>query len=115
MILTQVDGCLPIEGLAADFVLTKQGAGDIVVELKGRDVEHGVNQVIATMTYWCKNGYRSGRLAGLIVARQYPQSTTSVQRAKERFNKLFRGPLHVLTGDRELKFDSVLGPRPCAP
>lgn len=105
---TQVDGCLVVNSVAADYVVSKEGVGDVVVELKGKDVRHGTEQIFATASLWTTSKFRMGGIAGLIVARQYPRVSSQVQRAQQRFSRVFRGPLHVVTSNREYEFTRVL-------
>ena len=86
----------------------KNSTGDVVIELKGKNVEHAVMQVFATAQYWTNNGFVSGKLAGLIVCKRYPRASPSIQRAQDKFSKSFRGPLHIVTKNYEFKFKNVL-------
>ena len=110
----QVDGCVIRDALAADWVLSKDGIGDVIVELKGKNVEHGAKQCLATAQFWSTNGLGQGRIAALIICRQYPHTDTGVQVAQDRFRREYKGPLHVVTGRYEFDFERVLsfkGPR----
>jgi hypothetical protein len=106
-VLTQVDGCVIKNRIAADWIVTKHDIGDVVVELKGKDVEHGVKQVYATAKYWTINELRVGAIAGLIVCNQYPRASTQVQRAKQAFAREFRGPLHVVSRNCEYRIEHL--------
>jgi len=48
----RVDGCVVKNAKAADWVVSKHAVGDIIVELKGRNVEHAVKQINATAALW---------------------------------------------------------------
>lgn len=106
--VTRVDGCLLQQEVAADWAISKEEVGDIVIELKGRDVHHAVKQVHATAVHWHEEKYQTGKIAGLIVACQYPRSSTAVQKAQDAFAKRFKGPLHVVTKNYEFIFEKVL-------
>jgi hypothetical protein len=95
IILTSFDGCVVKNDTAADFVLSKTKIGDLIVELKGRDVEHGATQVMATAEYLTSNKHRNGLIAALIVCRKYPKEDSIVQRRQLAFAKKFKGPLKV--------------------
>lgn len=101
------DDCVMPQQTASDYVVSKYGSGDVIVELKGKNVEHGAKQILATASHWTSNKYRAGKIAGLIVCRQYPSGSTSVQKAKDTFRKLYKAPLHVITRDVPLDFDNV--------
>lgn len=102
----KVDGCLEFDGPRCDYVVEK-GEAAIFVELKGKNVEHGAGQVIATAAHWRQAG-RVARFAGLIVARQYPKASASIQLKQQAFARSFRGPLHVVTSNQEYTFENVL-------
>jgi hypothetical protein len=112
----QVDGCVVKHSLAADWVVSKNGVGDIIVELKGKNVEHAVKQVNATATLWTDEKLRVGKLAALIVSTQYPRANTVMQKAQEAFAKKFKAPPHVVTKNNEYSFQKVLSfGSPCGP
>src|SRR6266511_1259184 len=51
-VITRVDGCVIKDGVRSDWVVTRLAIGDVIVELKGVDVGHGLKQVRATADYW---------------------------------------------------------------
>lgn len=108
IVKTRVDGCVIINQLAADWVISQNSIGDIVVELKGKDVEHAAKQIHATADFWSQNGLRIGKIAALIVCKQYPKASTMIQRAQQAFAKRFGGPLHVVTKAYEFRMEHVL-------
>lgn len=105
--VTKVDGCLCCNQVAADWVITKERVGSVVVELKGRDVPHGVRQVLATAAFW-RHHNPCCPIAGLVISRQRPSYSTSVQRAQTAFARTFQGPLHVVSCNRDFLFEVVL-------
>lgn len=105
----RVDGCVITQALAADWVLSKRDLGEVIIELKGRNVEHGIKQIRATAEFWTTRRLRSGAISGLLVCSQFPRADTSVQRAKQEFSRQFRGPLHVVSHNGEFEFKRVLG------
>ena len=94
---TRFDGCVVVGNLASDFIVTRKDLGDVIIELKGKDVEHATKQVEATAEYWRSNGHSTGVIAALIVATQYPKANTETRKAQERFAKTYKKPLHVVT------------------
>lgn len=106
-IKVQVDGCAIKGRKAADWLVERDGVGQIIVELKGKNVEQGVKQVLETADFWKKNKLRQGKLAGLIVCSQYPQVDTAVQKAKQSFATRHKAQLHVVCGNREYVFENV--------
>jgi hypothetical protein len=106
---TRSDGCWIKEKIAADWILTcSSNERQLIVELKGGDVNHGTKQIIATAEALKSEGKIAARLAGLIVCTQYPKNDTSIQRARLEFARRFKGPIHAVTKSREFDFDRVL-------
>lgn len=114
-IKTRYDGCVVTNELAADYVVSKSGIGCVIVELKGRNVEHAVKQIEATASFWMRERLCCGQLAALIIAKHYPRSSPSVLKAKGIFYKKYKAHLHIVTkNEDEFKFERVLsasGPR----
>lgn len=111
---TRVDGCLLVNEVGADFVVSKVGVGDVIVELKGKDVEHAAEQIIATAEFMGNCEELRGPLAGLVICAQYPRIDTRLQRLATQFAKRFKGPIHVVSKSGEFVFEKVLsfkGPR----
>lgn len=104
----KVDGCVVKNAIAADWIVAQKNNGAIIVELKGKDVDHAAKQVIATATLWRSKNSR-GRLAGLIIATQYPTASPIIQRLQESFRKAFSAKLHVASGRREFRIEALLG------
>jgi len=104
---TRVDGCLKDCSPACDWVATQPEKGDVLIELKGCDVAHALDQLLSTAKFWTQNGYKSGKLSALVVSSQYPRFSTKMQRAGLRFKKEFNAPLHVVSRNLELKFETL--------
>lgn len=105
---TRVDGCLKQQSIAADFVVSKKGVGDVIVELKGTDVNHAMEQIFATARFMFSCTEKRGPIAGLVVCSQYPRIDTKVQRLKLQFAKEFKSPIHVVTRNENYDFEQVL-------
>jgi hypothetical protein len=105
---TRIDGCVMVQTSAADWIVTKIPVGDVIIELKGKDVHHAVSQIHATARFWHKHKLFVGKIAALIVCKQYPRASTAVQRSQSSFAKTYRGPLHVVTKNYEYEFERVL-------
>jgi hypothetical protein len=106
---TRVDGCLKDCSPACDWVATKPNSGDVLVELKGSDVSHALEQLVSTAHYWTTKGYRAGELAALVVCSQYPRISTGIQRARLKFRRHFKAPLHVVSRNREFDIERLFG------
>ena len=105
---TQIDNCLITKGVRADGMLSKPGVGDVIVELKGKDINHAAEQVLKTAEFCTRSKMRCGKLAGLIVGSEFPRTNTVVQKAKEKFARSYGGPLHVVTKNGHFEIDHVL-------
>ena len=105
---TRVDGCLVREQVIADYVVSKPEVGDVIVELKGTDVAHGVRQIIATAEYISSCERARGPLAGVVVCRQYPRFDSSIRREVTAFVKRFKGPVHIFTKSETVAFQRLL-------
>lgn len=103
----QVDGCIITDGRRADWVV-ERGADAVVIELKGRNVEHGADQAVATAEMWIDAEQRVSRICGLIVAAQYPKSASAIQLRQQKFARKFAGPLHVVNRNAEFCFEHLL-------
>ena len=76
----RVDGCLTTgPGLKADYIVAKPGVIDVIVELKGADVYHAIDQIIATLRFWRSYPPFSTKVAGLIVCSKSPMSASDLQ------------------------------------
>lgn len=101
----QVDGCLVKNKLACDWIVSKANCADVVIELKGRDVNHAVEQIKAGLNFWKDHVQRgkNTKLAALIVCNQYPRIDTKIQLAKQQLARDYAAPLHVWT--RNIEYD----------
>lgn len=104
------DGCVIKDALTADYVV-RCPEGDIVVELKGVNVDHGLKQVLATASHFRGAIKEAGPFAAIVVASQFPRISTAVQRAKLDFLKKFGGPLHVVSKSGIFQASKVLSQR----
>lgn len=93
----------------ADWLLSKIDTGDVIVELKGKDVDEATVQILAAAKYLKDTNHpHQGRMAGLILCTGVPRIMTKIQRAKTQFAKLYKGPLHIRSRSGEFTFEYVL-------
>lgn len=107
---TQVDGCLVKGSVACDWFIVRDDCDGVVLELKGSDVAHALDQIEATFDFLRQNDRLTIRSAGLVVCvkcSQHPAFNSKVQRAKERLRKKYSAPLHIIVGNKELEFDHL--------
>ncbi|WP_409313273.1 hypothetical protein [Pseudomonas putida] len=107
-IVRKIDGGIVCNATAADWMISKPEVGDVIIELKGCDVEKAMLQVIATADYATTNLKRQGLIAGLVLCTQHPGATTKIQRALAHFSKKYNGPIHVKNRSGEFKFENIL-------
>jgi hypothetical protein len=81
----RVDGCLIVsDTLKADYVVAKPGAVDVIVELKGKDIHHAKDQIVATLPFWRAYLPFSEKIAGLIICSKSPMSSSDLQVMKAK-------------------------------
>lgn len=95
----KVDGGLIDNQLCADYVVSKDQVGSVVVELKGTDIEHAVDQIDATITIMKTCGsprskdkkiFHSCRLQGLLFARSILGQILAFKRSKRNLSQSIR-------------------------
>lgn len=107
----QIDGCLIRNATACDWLVVMAKNGAVLVELKGKDVEHALIQLEATMKHIVGTNKYPSRIAALVVCSgvpKHPSFDTKLQRSKNRFSTRFKAPLHVVHGNFEYDINAVL-------
>lgn len=108
---TRVDGCVIVNRTACDWWVVHDTSGSVLVELKGSDVEHAIEQIEATFEYLSKNDLLLEKNAAMIVCSKpsrHPSFTSKLQKAKSRLSAKFKAPLHIVTGSHEFDIKRVL-------
>lgn len=111
---TQWDACVICNATAADWVLTCEQEGQVIVELKGADADHACQQILQSAADLKKINQLGAKVGGLVLCTQYPKFDTKVRRAKQEFYKKYKGPLHVVSSRGDFHISKVLsmsGPR----
>jgi hypothetical protein len=81
----QVDGCLIADNtLKADYIVSMPGVVDVIVELKGKDIFHAKDQLVATLPFWKAYPPFSEKIAGLIICSRSPMSSSDLQVMKAK-------------------------------
>lgn len=98
-----IDNCLITMGPRCDWVISVKDRLDILIELKGKDVSHAVDQLAATLAIWQEHHLRDRQIpiSALVVCSRYPRFDTKIQKAKERLARDYKVPLHVSTRNEE--------------
>lgn len=68
----------------ADFIVSKPGVADVIVELKGKDIAHAVEQIVATLSKWKTAPPFSKKIGGLIVFTRCPMRAAETGDMKKR-------------------------------
>lgn len=110
--VTRVDGGLVHNECSADFVVTKPSVGDLIVELKGKEVGRACEQVMATVELLRKCDRSRGPVAGLVVCTRRPATDTKSQRLQNGFLRLYHSRLRICEGNKEYEFESFFAGRP---
>jgi hypothetical protein len=80
-----VDRWIPSnDTVKADYILAKPDVVDVIIELKGKDIQHAAEQVVATVTLWKAARTSSSRVGGLIVFTRCPMSAAQTGDMKKR-------------------------------
>jgi hypothetical protein len=106
----KIDGCILKNTTACDFCVERRGTDGVLIELKGRDVSHAIDQIEATLAYLAFNKKLRKRVAAIIVCSkpsQHPAFTAKLQRAKQRLSKKYNAPLHIFREKYEGKMDAI--------
>lgn len=102
--VTEVDGCLIKNAISCDWLVSQNETGDLLIELKGSDVQHAIKQITQTADYLKSKKLLNGAMAGLIMSAKYPRFDTSIQKGVNAFTKKYKSPLHVVCNSREFEF-----------
>jgi hypothetical protein len=108
----RVDDCLTKQETGADWLIVLPGQGEVVVELKGKDVPHAIKQIRATLELWKSFPESSNSLAAVVVASNVrPAVSTELLRAKNEFMEKFSSTLHVFNGGATCEFEPLFNAR----
>jgi hypothetical protein len=106
----KLDGCVVQQSVACDWLVRCEHGGALV-ELKGTDVDHAIEQIEASFKLVRAADDCPPKLGGLVVCAgrpKHPSFDTKLQRAKQRFAKHFGAPIHVVVGNFEYEITRVL-------
>jgi hypothetical protein len=104
--IVRVDGCLVTDtSRRADYIVSKPAVIDVIVELKGKDIFHARDQIMATLLVWRSHPPFSTRIAGLIVCSRSPASSSDLQVMKRKARTEGIAMLIEESGRREYGFD----------
>ena len=72
------------QGTRADYLVCKPGVVDVIVELKGKEILHAVEQIIATFTHWKQAPPCSEKIGALIIFSRSPERSATLDNIKAR-------------------------------
>lgn len=68
----------------ADYIVSKPNVVDVIVELKGKEIAHAVDQIVTTLVKWKKTPPFSSKIGGLIVFTRCPMRAAEIGDMKKR-------------------------------
>lgn len=96
--------------MKADYVVSKPPVADVIVELKGKDVKHAAEQIVATLGKWRSVPAFSSKIGGLIVFTHCPMSAAEIGDLKKRLLKQHGIWMEVDKDQKtEYKFETFTG------
>ncbi|MGB6745269.1 MAG: hypothetical protein WBE38_16600 [Terracidiphilus sp.] len=102
-----------VSGLRSDFLLVKAGIVDVIIELKGKDIDHAVKQILATLDHWKLTPLCSPRFGALVVFTRSPKRSTTLDNLKLKLlNKRKIWIEMGKSGLRNYEFDMFTGTNP---
>lgn len=107
----KIDGCLIVNSTACDWWVIRVSDESVLIELKGTDVDHALEQIEKTFEFLKSEGRLTDKVAALIVCRkpsQHPSFTAKLQKARSRLSKSYKAPLHIVAGSYEFDIAKVL-------
>lgn len=102
-----VDGCLITKGIRSDYLVSKKGVASVLVELKGGNVEHACDQLIAAVEHPHVRPLLEEKLGFLVICSKYPRFDTFVRRAKTRCAREYQAGFHVVCDKGEFDIERV--------
>lgn len=83
--VTKVDGCLITKGRRCDYLVSKTNIASVLVELKGKSVEHAINQLLESISHPKVKPLLNSKIGCLIIASQSPSFNRFIREAQTKF------------------------------
>jgi len=94
----------------ADHIVSKPDVVDVVVELKGKDIGHALEQILATSAKWKDVPPFSKTIGGLVVFSRSPDRSAAIEDTKKRFLQTHGIWLEMnKNNQREYRFETFMG------
>ena len=91
-----VDDCVIKKGIRCDYLIILPDEKEIYLELKGKDVEHAVQQIEASMKQ-LKSKLSSEKLC-FVASTRCPIASPQIQNIKKKFKKNYNAQLYIKNG-----------------
>lgn len=105
--ISKIDNCIVTSGIRTDYLVSKVGSASVLVELKGRNVEHACDQLFASAGHGDVKPLLEANLGFLIVCSKFPRFDTYVLKAKSRAAKDFKAGFHVVCDKGNFDIEKV--------
>lgn len=89
-----VDGCAVKKGIKCDYMLIEKSELEHFVELKGSDIDHAIEQLIATFGKLSKCAQTHKKCA-YIISTRCPLTSTKIQNEKLKFKNNYNSSLII--------------------
>lgn len=104
----KVDNGVIVDVARVDYALRRENVGDLLVELKGGDIEKACDQVASTIKRWKEKKYTVGRLSALVVSTRRPNVATEWQIKSKRILKEHGVVTKFVSSGKTLKLPDLL-------
>ncbi|MBB4085101.1 hypothetical protein [Sphingomonas carotinifaciens] len=105
--VTEVDGCLINDGMRADYLITKEDSCSVFVELKGKNVDHAVEQLFASVERLEVKNICHKNLGFLVICKRFPRFDTFVAKAKQKAAARYKAGFHVVCDRGEFDIHQI--------
>ena len=95
----------------ADYIVTKPKVVDVIVELKGKDIDHAIEQILATAAFWKRIPPFSPHIGALVVFTRSPKRSAALDNIRLRLLKLEIWLEMGKSGLRHYEFETFTGAR----
>lgn len=103
----RVDGCVVTSGPRCDWIVTKVGVGSVLVELKGSDVSHAFEQLVASLRHPKCASWLEKRRSLLVVCSKFPAFDTA-RAQREEFARKNGVRLKVVCNQADMEIETLL-------
>jgi hypothetical protein len=95
----------------ADYIVAKPKVVDVIVELKGKDIDHAIEQILATATFWKTVPPYSPHIGALVVFTRSPMRSAALDNIRLKLLKLDIWLEMGKSGLRDYEFETFTGAR----